>query len=283
MATEHSVWSSPYLQHQNWSRHKSAKISCSVVEKKGSLNFSELHPKRMEIKVEEREIRISLSAENVKTQEDDGLHQPLLLHQIKTEDDRETEPSTSSSAEQMKIETDGEDCRGADSDSSDTDVSGNDCWQKSAETGTEAEDGAGSLKQTNTPEPHLKDHESRDAATTSYSCSECGKLYCRKWSLMKHLHVHSEVKPFLCKNCGETFSQYMQLKMHVNIHKGEKQFCCEYCGKTFQNISTLKRHAQIHSGQKGFSCDKCGKSFSFKSHLKSHLVIHTDEKPFCCN
>ncbi|KAM4525499.1 uncharacterized protein PAE49_001411 [Odontesthes bonariensis] len=51
--------------------------------------------------------RFSFTAVTVKT-EDEEEKPSLHLHQVKTEDIRETEPPTRSSAEQMK--TDGEDC-----------------------------------------------------------------------------------------------------------------------------------------------------------------------------
>ncbi|XP_049916731.1 uncharacterized protein LOC126400211 [Epinephelus moara] len=96
----------------------------------------------------------------VKSEDDEEKPQSSLLHQSQTEDSRETEPPTSSSATQIKTETDGEDCGGSESarnfdphghsqpntddekasDSSETEDSDIDWQEPMSDSGSETED-----------------------------------------------------------------------------------------------------------------------------------------------
>ena len=145
--------------------------------------------------------RFSFICVTVKSEDDEEKPQSPQLQQIKTEDDRETELLTSSSAEQMKTETDGEDCGGPEparnpdpnshlqpntdekaSDSSETEVSDDDYSKKSSDSEPEA-DSDKDWKQTMVPESGVK----HDVISTkkSFSCSECGKQFPYKHSLKR--------------------------------------------------------------------------------------------------
>ncbi|KAM4034693.1 LOW QUALITY PROTEIN: uncharacterized protein ACNLHF_021372 [Anomaloglossus baeobatrachus] len=114
-------------------------------------------------------------------------------------------------------------------------------------------------------------------------CSECGKCFEKKSSLVKHKRIHTGVKPFSCSECGKCFSSKSQLVTHQRSHTGDKPFSCSECGKCFSHKSNLVSHQKIHTGEKPFSCSECEKCFSHKSNLVSHQKIHTGEKPFSCS
>ncbi|XP_063814021.1 oocyte zinc finger protein XlCOF7.1-like [Pseudophryne corroboree] len=115
-----------------------------------------------------------------------------------------------------------------------------------------------------------------------YPCSECGKCFTKKSSLITHHRVHTGVKPFSCSECGKFFTQKSNLVTHQRCHTGEKPFSCSECGKCFTQISKVITHQRSHTGEKPFPCSECGKCLAHKSSLLAHLRIHTGEKPFSC-
>ena len=152
-----------------------------------------------------------------------------------------------------------------------------------------------------------------------YSCKTCNNVYLSKKSLLSHEKVHRN--PNLCKFCSKPFKDKYTLQRHVRMHTGEKPFSCNMCYKQFSQKSSLKQHqgslqCRIKSQNKETSnkkekysckiCNKvylskgsfqsheklhnnphtcifCSKEFSEKHFLETHERIHTGEKPFPCN
>ncbi|KAM4663459.1 uncharacterized protein O3C94_011706 [Discoglossus pictus] len=124
--------------------------------------------------------------------------------------------------------------------------------------------------------------EKADKNDKPYSCSECGKGFSARSSLVTHQKNHTGEKPHLCQECGKSFSQKSHLIIHTRIHTGEKPFVCQTCGKGFSLSSNLDAHQRTHTGEKSFVCHECGKAYSTKSSLVTHQIIHTGEKPHLC-
>uniref|UniRef100_A0A3Q2NZV5 Gastrula zinc finger protein XlCGF8.2DB-like n=1 Tax=Fundulus heteroclitus TaxID=8078 RepID=A0A3Q2NZV5_FUNHE len=128
-----------------------------------------------------------------------------------------------------------------------------------------------------------KNVKSQRGVQTGISCKDCGKIFSKKYTLNKHIRIHTGERPFCCDLCGKRFNERGVLKTHMRIHTGQKPFCCDLCGQTFSRKGNLNRHMRIHTGQKPFCCDVCGQRFACKSSLDAHMRIHTGEKPFCCD
>ncbi|XP_072229617.1 uncharacterized protein [Leuresthes tenuis] len=251
--------------------------------------------------------RLSFTVLTAKS-EDEEKPQPSQFHKIKT-------PS-SISAEQMKTETDEEDCEGPEParnpdphdhlqsniddktpDSSETEVSDDDYWQKS---GPKKEDSYKLSGRMMVLESSVKHDEVSDAAKTSFSSSDCGKQFVNKTStsvntevfccsvcdkifsskenLLKHTRIHTGETTFVCTECGKKFKTNKTLKMHKRIHSREKSFSRDVCGKRSRENEALSSHIRVHT----FGCEVCHKVFKRKPHLHRHMRVHTGEKPFGC-
>ncbi|KAB0347405.1 hypothetical protein FD754_012262 [Muntiacus muntjak] len=82
-------------------------------------------------------------------------------------------------------------------------------------------------------------HQKTRARKTPYTCSECGKAFCRSAHLAQHRLVHTGAKPHACTECGEAFGRLTHLSQHRRVHSGEKPCACAECGKILLRSSHL--------------------------------------------
>ncbi|XP_056224901.1 zinc finger protein 37-like [Seriola aureovittata] len=290
-------------------------------------------PKSPNIKEEQEELRTSQEGEQLqRLEEADDAMVPLTLVHVKTEDDeekpqssqphpsrteesRESEPPSSSSAQQMETEADGEDCGGSEpdrnldphghlqpdtdekvSESSNTEDSDIDwketkarfkgqtnlTWHMNAHTGEKP-----SVSDVGGKESYQQHHVTADVKVHTgekpFSCSVCGKGFKGKRNLNRHIKIHTGEKPFGCSVCGKTFTVKANLTVHIRVHTGETPFGCSVCGNKFKVKGALTRHMKVHTGETPFGCSVCGKRFKENGDLTRHMKVHTGEKPFCCD
>ncbi|XP_035004870.2 zinc finger protein with KRAB and SCAN domains 8 [Hippoglossus stenolepis] len=230
--------------------------------------------------LEEADIKFTLTPVAVKNEEDEEKPQLTQLHQSQTEENSADcggpEPARNSGPDghlQPGPEDKTEDSSETE-DSSDTEVSDDEDWMETREPRS-------CLNTRNNKQP-LSDMRCK-TDKKSFSCSECGKRFNRKYNLTIHMRVHTGEKPFSCSECDKRFSHDCYLKRHVSIHTGEKPFSCSECGKTFGLKGILNIHIRSHSGEKPFSCTLCGQKFRAIAGLKRHMTSHTGKKPFSCS
>ncbi|XP_053235761.1 zinc finger protein 773-like [Podarcis raffonei] len=128
----------------------------------------------------------------------------------------------------------------------------------------------------------IRRHQRINKRETLLECSECGKVFNRRYSLTRHQRVHTGEKWWICSVCGKSFSQRYHLTRHQRVHTGEEWWICTVCGKSFRCSNSRLRHQRIHTGEKPFECSECGRRFSESSTLYKHQRVHTGEKPYKC-
>ncbi|XP_013404160.1 mucin-17 [Lingula anatina] len=117
---------------------------------------------------------------------------------------------------------------------------------------------------------------------TKYICTICWKEFTARYTLLRHMPVHTGERKYKCDICGKMFKQSSVLCRHKATHTSARPYVCATCNKAFSRVSTLNAHKLIHSGQKQFKCEQCGKQFHQKGNLKNHMYTHTGERPFAC-
>lgn len=82
----------------------------------------------------------------------------------------------------------------------------------------------------------------------------CGIVFSTKASLRQHAMVF-HYNGYTCYYCGRRFCRKALLKRHLSVHNGQKDFICTVCDYATSHKSNLERHRKIHSRQDGDQSD----------------------------
>ncbi|KAK6962238.1 zinc finger protein Gfi-1b [Biomphalaria glabrata] len=95
---------------------------------------------------------------------------------------------------------------------------------------------------------NLKRHMLTMHQTSAKMLECCGILFNTKASLREHamiFHYHG----YTCYFCGRRFCRKALLKRHLSVHNGQKDFVCNVCDYATSHKSNLERHRKVHSRQ----------------------------------
>ncbi|WAR27559.1 ZN358-like protein [Mya arenaria] len=122
---------------------------------------------------------------------------------------------------------------------------------------------------------NLKRHISTMHQTCDKQLECCGVSFSTKASLREHIMIFHH-NGYSCPYCGRRFCRKALLKRHLSVHSGQKDYTCPSCDYATSHKSNLERHKRIHErlklGEDG-SLFECG---DFTSHHKSHSPDTTD-------
>lgn len=98
---------------------------------------------------------------------------------------------------------------------------------------------------------------------------------------MKDITELPDQKLIQCDICGKTMKQCLKKTMmyHIRLHKDVRPFKCDICPKSFSSENALKKHNLTHS--KPYVCQVCEMGFSRRYLLTDHFkksCIHQIEK-----
>nr|KAF6419781.1 zinc finger protein 786 [Rousettus aegyptiacus] len=112
-----------------------------------------------------------------------------------------------------------------------------------------------------------------------FRCPECGRSFCLKWCLLRHLAAHSGKSPLQCPECDMCFHHKQTLLSHHRLHKRERPPQYPICDKSFlPKNSRQAQQGQPSVGRPVF-CREGSGAVTVKAELSS---VRSGEKPGTC-
>ena len=89
----------------------------------------------------------------------------------------------------------------------------------------------------------------RHISTMHQACDKvlecCGVSFSTKASLREHIMIFHH-NGYSCPYCGRRFCRKALLKRHLSVHSGQKDYTCPHCDYATSHKSNLERHKRIH-------------------------------------
>ncbi|KAL3847320.1 hypothetical protein ACJMK2_018235, partial [Sinanodonta woodiana] len=89
----------------------------------------------------------------------------------------------------------------------------------------------------------------RHISTMHQACEKvlecCGVTFSTKSSLREHIMIFHH-NGYSCPYCGRRFCRKALLKRHLSVHSGQKDYTCPHCDYATSHKSNLERHKRIH-------------------------------------
>jgi uncharacterized Zn-finger protein len=114
-----------------------------------------------------------------------------------------------------------------------------------------------------------------------FMCTVCSNKFTRKFSMQRHMMIHTGERPFKCRWCKKSFSQSGDRNRHVMSHLDLRLFACTIigCSKRFNTRKNLQYHVVTHSTDRRYDCKLCLKVFKSPKQLQYHKNLHKSFKP----
>nr|KAG5685738.1 hypothetical protein BaRGS_019147 [Batillaria attramentaria] len=98
----------------------------------------------------------------------------------------------------------------------------------------------------------------RHVSTMHQACDKvlecCGVQFNTKASLREHIMIFHH-NGYSCPYCGRRFCRKALLKRHLSVHSGQKDYRCPHCDYATSHKSNLERHKRIHERLRMFDDD----------------------------
>ncbi|KAJ8916277.1 hypothetical protein NQ315_016418 [Exocentrus adspersus] len=142
--------------------------------------------------------------------------------------------------------------------------------------------------------PDDEDIKKSTVSCPEFECSECTKVFRSKYTMQRHMKVHTDRDNLRCKVCSKGFTRMADVKRHMSSHTGSKPYCCVVCNSSFTQSGSLSVHMRKHEEfkylkktprhveEKPHLCSICGMAFKHSSTLTIHVRRHIGDKPYCC-
>ncbi|KAK0048850.1 zinc finger protein 841 [Biomphalaria pfeifferi] len=120
-----------------------------------------------------------------------------------------------------------------------------------------------------------------DCKESKLSCSNCnftGKLHS---DLQRHMLEHKK-NEIACEHCGLKCASEDTLIAHMSLHSDNKPFECLVCGSTFQRVSSLRQHMLLHTNYRDRSCHVCEIICETQEQLQLHMKTHENKDFLTC-
>ncbi|KAM4715156.1 uncharacterized protein FYW61_018098 [Anableps anableps] len=219
----------------------------------GSFSLDQQNLACSQMKKEEEEQRISQEGEQLTVKnEDEEKPQLSEVHHIRSEDNREAEAPTSSSAEQMKTEPDGEVSGGPEPDrepdpNSNLQPNSEENSSNSSET-EDSDDGE---------DDNLSGNLSGSGSENEDSDEDWREPRKHQSAVKSKVGHKTPKKAFSCPDCGKQFVKKQTFQEHMAGHSGEKSSSCSIEKKRSRRKQNVDSQSRLKPERKSFSCDDC--------------------------
>ena len=104
------------------------------------------------------------------------------------------------------------------------------------------------------PHGDIADGEAFQNGQSDYKCTQCGKAFSHKHTLVDHEKIYTGEKLYENRECGKAFLRKSHHEQHQKVNTEPGLYEHSECGVFFTEISGLSDHQRIHTRPRPFEC-----------------------------